>query len=271
MSVSHPIARTAFYCCVIRADDALLPRPVCGDQLAARFLDDDIRRDLQPAVRFKAPARSNVVRHRMIDDIVRETLASDPHRRIILLGAGFDTRAFRLSGGRWVEVDDEQLLAFKETRLPAAEAPNPLVRTPVLFDRVDPDALLAPLAGDDDAIVVLEGVSMYLSDAALATFAAALARQLPHATLVCDLMTPRFARTFSRNLQQALLALGARFGDRQVQPETLLMDAGWQPVSRTSIPGRTAELGSIAIPAWVLATVLRGLRDGYVLWTFRRA
>ena len=34
------------------------------------------------------------------EDLVREALRADPHRRVILLGAGFDTRAFRLTGGR---------------------------------------------------------------------------------------------------------------------------------------------------------------------------
>ena len=44
MTVSHPVARTAFYCCILRADDAASPLPVCGDALAARFVDEDVRR-----------------------------------------------------------------------------------------------------------------------------------------------------------------------------------------------------------------------------------
>src|SRR4249919_2868619 len=125
MDIQQPVARTAFYCCIVRADDARASTPVCGDTFAERFIDDDVRRDLTPLLGLRAPAASNVARHRIIDDLIREQLASDPNRRVILIGAGFDTRAYRIKGGQWFELDDPPLLAFKERRLPVAEAPNP--------------------------------------------------------------------------------------------------------------------------------------------------
>lgn len=270
MTVTHPVARTAFYCCVIRADDAAGAAPLCGDTFAARFLDDDIRRDLQPLLRFKPPALSNVGRHRIVDDIVRARLASRRDQRVILVGAGFDTRAFRLDGGAWFELDDPQLLRFKEERLPAGDAPNPLQRTAVQFGSVTAREFLAPLAGSDEALVILEGVSMYLSDEVLTEFASAVVHQLPNATLVCDLMSPAFARTFSRSLQRALRDMGAVFGERRVHPRIALERGGLRATSHISIPGRTAELGALPIPRWLLATLLRGLRDGYQIWTFER-
>lgn len=270
MAISHPVARTAFYCCVIRADDARRARPVCGDLFASRFVDDDVRRELAPLLRFGPPALSNVGRHRIIDDLARQALHSDPNRRVIVLGAGFDTRAYRLPGGRWFEIDNAQLLSFKETRLPVSESPRPLVRVPVAFESSAPDEYLAPLAGDDDALVILEGVSMYLSDGTLTTLATTLARYLPNATLVCDLMSPLFAKTFSRALQRALMDMGAVFGERHGHPRVAFERGGWEATGHTSIAGRTAELGSLPIPGWLLATVLRGLRDGYQVWTFRR-
>jgi methyltransferase (TIGR00027 family) len=190
--VRQPVARTAFYCCVIRADDAQRPNPVCGDTLAARFVDDEVKRNLAPLTRLRYPAASNVARHRLIDDIIRTQLGTDPSRRIILLGAGLDTRAYRMQGGRWFELDDRQLLAFKEARLPAADAPNPLTRLPVWFESETPEQYLGSLAGDDEALVVLEGVSMYLSDASLRALGRSLVRFLPRAPLVCDLMSQAF-------------------------------------------------------------------------------
>lgn len=267
MSITHPVARTAFYCCVIRADDAAGSAPMCGDTFAARFLDDDIRRDLRPLLRFRPPALSNVGRHRIIDDLVRSRLAARRGQRIILVGAGFDTRAFRLDGGVWFELDDPQLLLFKEERLPAGDAPNPLQRIPVQFGAVSARDFLAPLAGTDEALVVLEGVSMYLSDDVLTEFASALAYHLPNATLVCDLMSPAFARTFSRALQRALRDMGAVFGERRVHPRIALERGGLGATSHISVAGRTAELGGLPIPRWLMATVLRGLRDGYQIWT----
>ncbi len=177
MTVSDPVARTAFYCCTLRADDAAGARPVCGDTFASRFVDDDVRRELEPLLRRRAPAVSNVARHRIIDDLIRGCLARDPDRRIVLLGAGFDTRAFRLDGGRWWEIDDPNLLALKEERLPARTAPNPLTRIPVSFETDTLATHLAPLAGNDGALVVVEGVTMYLGDETLADLAP---RSAPH-------------------------------------------------------------------------------------------
>ncbi len=268
MPITHPVARTAFYCCVIRADDAALPEPVCGDTFAARFVDDEIRQALRPLLRVRPAALSNVGRHRIVDDIVRARLASNPQQRVVLVGAGFDTRAYRLAGGRWFEFDEPQLLAFKEERLPAADAPNPLQRLPVAFGTVAPDTFLASVAGDDDVLVILEGVSMYLSDEALTALVLALGRHLPQATLVCDLMSPMFARTFSGGLQRALRDMGAVFGERHVHPRVAIERGGWRATSHVSISGRAAELGSLPIPRWLFATFLRGLRDGYQIWTF---
>src|SRR5262245_16315383 len=101
MDVTQPVARTAFYCCLLRADDAAKPAPICRDAFAARFVDDEIRRDLAPLLAFANPTIGNVVRHRIIDDLAREFIAAHPNGRVMLIGAGFDTRAYRIAGGRW--------------------------------------------------------------------------------------------------------------------------------------------------------------------------
>lgn len=270
MNIQQPVARTAFYCCVIRADDAASSRPVCGDTYAARFVTDDVRRDLAPMLRLAYPAASNVARHRIIDDLAREQLSTNAQRRIIVLGAGFDTRAYRLAGGRWTELDDGPLLAFKEERLPRSESPNPLERIPVSFATDTPERYLRALAGADEAVVVLEGVSMYLSDEVLESLARAIMRALPNATLVCDLMSAHFAQTYSRQLRRELEGLGATFGSRTRGPELAVEAAGYAPVARQSIVEMGRRYGNVRMPKFVLNTILRGLRDGYCVWQFRR-
>jgi methyltransferase (TIGR00027 family) len=271
MTVSHPVARTAFYCCTLRADDAAAAKPVCGDTFAARFVDDDVRRELAPLLSLRAPSAANVARHRLIDDLMRPRLAENPATRVILLGAGFDTRAFRLEGGRWWEVDDPQLLTLKEERLPASTARNPLVRVPVAFQTDDLAGRLAPLAGDDRALVVLEGVTMYLEDDALARVAGTVRSTFPRATLTADLMTPAFARTYSRALRRELTRLGATFGARRGHPRNIIASAGYTVRERHSIAGRAREAGTLKVPGVIFHTVLRGLRDGYAVWVFEPA
>jgi methyltransferase (TIGR00027 family) len=264
----HNVALTAFYCCVLRANDALSSRPVCGDSYAARFVDDRIRAQMTPLVRFAAPAASNVARHRLIDDVLRDALHRDPSRRVLLLGAGFDTRAFRLAGGRWWEFDDPALLAFKEEKLPARSAPNVVVRHPIDFSR-DPLAdHLAPLAGHDTAYVVLEGVSMYLPYDVLVRVASAVRAFLPRARLVADLMSPAFRRRYSEGLRRELAKLGAQFAKTDEHPRSAIEAVGYRACDVRSIVGRAVEAGSLPLPAWILDIFLRELRDGYAVFTF---
>ncbi len=115
MPLDFPIARTAFYCTTLRADDAAAPQPVCNDHLAARFVtpDSSFR---EPASRMPA-SPGNVARHRIIDDLLRAASSADPTRRILIQGAGFDIRGLA-SSVRWFEVDDPGLPRFKEAYFP---------------------------------------------------------------------------------------------------------------------------------------------------------
>src|SRR5512132_36733 len=109
-----PIAKTAYYCCGVRAEDARSARPICGDHLAERFMDAEARAVFERFRSFRGPNASNAARHRAIDDILRERLRGQPDLPVVLLGAGFDTRAFRLAGGRWFELDQPALIERKE-------------------------------------------------------------------------------------------------------------------------------------------------------------
>lgn len=267
----EPLALTAFYCCALRAMDAASARPVCGDQFAGRFVDEGTFARLHPALRIRPPAASNVARHRIIDDILRAALAKDRARRVIVLGAGLDTRAFRMEGGQWWELDNAALFAFKEERLPAQSAPNPLTRTRVDFSKAEVRDYLAPLAGDDGAFVVLEGVSMYLPTAVLEKTAAAVRAALPRASIVCDLMSPAFRQRYSTRIRRELARLGAHFADNATHPRLAFEGAGYRAAAVASIVERAREAGTLKIPRWLLNTFLRELRDGYAIYTWNPA
>ena len=72
-------------------------------------------------------------RTRIIDDWLRDRLLADAELPVIILGAGFDARAFRMPGGQWFELDHPALIALKDEVLPAERAPNPLRRIAVDF------------------------------------------------------------------------------------------------------------------------------------------
>jgi len=43
---------------------------------------------------------------------------------------------------------------------------------------------------------------------------------------------------------------------------------GYRVLDTRSIPQSAVEFGTIAIPRWLLATLLRSLRDGYRIYVF---
>lgn len=264
-----PIAKTAYYCCGVRTMDAHSANPVCGDTLAERFMDAEAKAVFKHFEDLGYPNASNAARHRIVDDLLRERLAANPQLRVLLLGAGFDTRAFRLHGGDWLEVDQPSIIAIKNKIMPAAGAPNPLGRMTMDFAK---DRLEDKLAEWSDAtlptVVVMEGVTMYLSPEQFADTAQALHRLLPRHTLICDLITRRFARRFSAKLRRRIVALGGEFAELMDDPASLVASQGYRQAASFSIPGRAAEHGSVRLPRWLLNTLLRSLRDGYRIYVF---
>ena len=94
------VAKTAYYCCGVRWRDAQRSEPVCGDHLAALFMDAAAQELFKPFEELKFPNIVNATRSRIVDDWLRDRLLADPEQLVILLGVGLDTRAFRLPGGR---------------------------------------------------------------------------------------------------------------------------------------------------------------------------
>lgn len=115
--------------------DAEKEKSVCQDIYAKDFMD---ARGLDILTAFqseKNPNAGNVTRHRIIDDIIRAELLNNPDLQVILIGADFDSRAYRLTGGRWIELDKPQIISYKNERLPIEGCKNKLQRIPIDFGR----------------------------------------------------------------------------------------------------------------------------------------
>lgn len=65
-------------------------------------MNEDAQRVWAEFKDFTPPNLSNAARHAMVDAHLRRELAADPAATVVIIGAGFDTRAFRLKGGRWM-------------------------------------------------------------------------------------------------------------------------------------------------------------------------
>jgi O-methyltransferase involved in polyketide biosynthesis len=91
-------------------EDAGRKKPVCNDQYARRFMDENGMKIFEPFKTLTMPNIWNVIRCRIIDDLLGKEIEKNRNINVITIGAGFDTRPYRLSGGVWAEIDEPQFI-----------------------------------------------------------------------------------------------------------------------------------------------------------------
>ncbi|MCX4910552.1 SAM-dependent methyltransferase [Streptomyces sp. NBC_00878] len=186
MTKRPPAAQTALGPMVIAACEQHLPESqrVLSDELAVRFLPPGLRlvvgacrwravRDLLTGATDKKALglwASVLSRKRYADDKVSEALRAGIEQ-FVFLGAGLDTRAYRLvppTGARAFEIDLSANIAYKRQRLEAVygRVPDHVVLVPVDF-QTDDLADVLPAHGLDPetpTMFVWEAVTQYLTE-----------------------------------------------------------------------------------------------------------
>lgn len=186
-------SHTAVDNALVRALDARRPAAerVADDQLAVHFLPFGYRLLVEAArvglvrraaetvidVRWPGPRRGVVARTRHIDDRIQQHAPTVD--QVLILGAGYDTRAYRLEALRHVpvfEVDHPSTQAAKRRVLDRVIDPGAgqVTFVPVDFLRDDVADLLSRVGFQQHVLtlVLWEGVTNYLDAAAVdATFA----------------------------------------------------------------------------------------------------
>lgn len=176
-------SRTAELVCFVRATDQKQPAEerVLDDPYAPRFLSMLTRVPFATLVgglrdtadRLAAGIGSYVLaRHRAIDDAL---LAALPEvEQVVLLGAGYDSRAWRFAdaiGGRPVFEVDHPATAGRKARImegvDVPEVDRRIVTIDFRHDRLDERLASAGFQAGRPTFFVWEGVSMYLTRAAV--------------------------------------------------------------------------------------------------------
>jgi methyltransferase (TIGR00027 family) len=267
--MKNPVSRTAYYTLGLRAWDATLPTPACGDSYAKLFMNEEAQKVWEEFRNFEIPNSSNASRHAIIDKQLQDALAAAPTALVVIIGAGFDTRAFRLKGGNWVEVDEAAIISLKESVLPSPKAPNSLRRISIDFSSELLTEKINSLSTEDVTHVIIEGVLMYLSQSSRETLVKDLKKLFPNHIVYCDLMRRSFFEKYSSKLHEKIVALGATFTELKEHPEELFLQKGYSAISSTSIPLYASEYGNVKVPAFVIRYFLKTLKNGYCIWRFR--
>jgi methyltransferase (TIGR00027 family) len=204
------ISRTSIYVAAGRAVGAREPDPSARnpDYLAEKLLGDPSKLDLDhPAVRalslryddaikdmeVLSIVRMMTVRTRFIDEALERAIASGA-TQVVILGAGFDSHAYRLqellAHVRVFEVDRPATQAVKKQRVSDVLGGPPANLTYVAVDFQHEDLLhVLPRHGYDPAqqtFFILEGVTMYLPEEAVRDTLRFVASHPPGSGIVFD-------------------------------------------------------------------------------------
>jgi methyltransferase (TIGR00027 family) len=270
-----PISKMAFVRCGIRMEDAESGRPVCGDSYAKRFMGEEWLPIMATFAGIKGSlARSksaNLARHRIIDDLLRREISQHPDLLAVVIGAGFDSRAYRLPGGTWVELDEAQLFAFKDERLPVTECPNTLHRIPIDFSCESLAQKLSAFSGRKPVAFVAEDFLMYRQKGQIRELLRSLGSVFPRHTLICELLTRQFLEKYDGTTHgeiQQLDALGETFQFAVPRPQELFQQEGYRLTEQISIVEKSVELGSVPMPQFLLRAVMPIAVKGYSVCVF---
>jgi len=117
-----------------------------------------------------------ICRKRYIDDKVAEAAAGHQAEKVVDLGAGFDTRAYRLPALAKIpvwEIDQPENIDAKRSSLRKVfrEVPAHVTLVPIDFDREKLEAVLAShgYTADTKTFFIWEGVTQYLTEAGIQT------------------------------------------------------------------------------------------------------
>ncbi|MDB4961457.1 MAG: O-Methyltransferase involved in polyketide biosynthesis [Myxococcales bacterium] len=191
MDIQSSASKTALMVCAYRARASRWPKPLFVDPWADTLAGDDghdIARRLDQ--QFAPMETWLALRVAYLDRLVAQAVDRLSIRQVVILGAGYDTRAARLprAGVSYFEVDHPATQAAKRERLGRLEGYpiDAAIYVTCNFEREDPIERLVASGFDatEPALVIWEGVVPYLTEAAVRATATRLASGLDPRSLV---------------------------------------------------------------------------------------
>jgi len=203
MSEITHVSDTAFWVAVYRAEESRRKDALFHDPWAERLSGDRGRNIASRMHHRRYTAWSVVIRTCIIDRFLEEKIAEGADT-VINLGAGLDTRPYRLKlppNLRWIEADYPHMIDFKNEALKDETPTCRLERIAVdLSNDESRKTLLTKLgAGTKKAVVLTEGVTPYLTVEQVGKLADDLKAQPTFRYWVLDYFSPLILSFFQKN------------------------------------------------------------------------
>jgi methyltransferase (TIGR00027 family) len=205
MAILNDVSDTALWVAVYRAQESERPDALFKDPLAKVLAGE---RGLDIAFRMPAAQYTRwsvVIRTQMIDTYIENLIAKGVDT-VINLGAGLDTRPYRMklpATLKWLEVDFPHMIKLKNDKLAKVKPVCHLERVSVDLanDKARAEFLTRANGQAKKALIITEGVVPYLTNAQVAALAKDLRRCSNFKYWIVDYYVPevmRFMRSKKR-------------------------------------------------------------------------
>jgi methyltransferase (TIGR00027 family) len=210
------VSDTARWVAVYRARESARPDALFHDPYAQLLAGE---RGQAIAALMPRQARNGwplIARTKLMDDLILATIERGCEC-VVNMAAGFDTRPYRLkvpSSLRWIEADLPALTEEKEQLLKDAQPRCQLRRIKVdLADSSARVAMLKEAVGSSTAaLVITEGLLVYLDEAQVRSLAMDLAAQAGIRWWVLDLASPALLKMMEKSMGPQLANAPMKFG-----------------------------------------------------------
>lgn len=255
------VSDTALWVAYYRALESKRPDALFRDPYARRLAGEKGERIVRDMPRGEQSAWAMIVRTAVMDRLLREQLAAGVDT-VVNLAAGLDARPWRMELPptlRWVDVDFPEMLSYKLETLEGETAA--CAYHALGADLTDPDVRKGTLtdatAGSARALVITEGLLIYLEESDVA----ALARDL-HATgvtvsWITDLASPRLLKWMSRTWGRRVSVGNARFRFAPRAGTAFFEPFGWREGVYHSLGEEAQRLNREMNLAWLWRLVAR--------------
>jgi len=225
------VSDTARWVAVYRAIETERRDALFRDPYARRLAGERGEAIMRAMPRGRAMAWPMIVRTAVLDELILGAISAGA-KSVLNLAAGLDARAWRLelpATLRWVDADLPTMIDYRESML-AGEKPR-CVHEHVRVDLREPAArraLFERVAAVGPAVVITEGLLIYLTPDNVRNLARDLHAQASFRWWLSDLASPLLVQQVARQWNKRLTAAGAPFQFAPEEGTKFFEPAGWR-------------------------------------------
>jgi methyltransferase (TIGR00027 family) len=261
MSQKAPLIRsivdTARWAAVFRARESERRDSLFRDPLASKLAGELGRQIADEVPGGSSHAWAWVLRTYLFDQFIVQQVRLGIDM-VVNLAAGLDARPYRMMlppALRWVEVDLPDLVDYKEGVIGDEKPGCQLER--VRLDLADKSArrdLFQRLGRESTrALIVTEGLLIYLSPEEVGTLAEDLSTPVSFHDWVLDLCSPGLLKMLQQQLGPGLRDSGAAFHFGPEQGPDFFVPHGWKPAEVRSMLKSAAQKKRLSLGMWLLS------------------